>query len=217
MVLLDPKTEKPIDLFFILKTKQHLDMKIMLNNEARTIVRLLAFPVSKEIADNRRRKAKTENKKDPTEEYLGSLSWSVYITAITDESIDYTFIYKAYRLRWRIEIIFKCWKSNMGFDKIHNVSKIQLKVILLARFIMVTCIQSIFNRCKEIIKTNFMTDLSLLKFTKYLIRHSATMVGVVEELNNEKPKEYIKALSKFCAYDKRKRLNHTQKMDALFS
>ena len=171
MVLLDPKTEKPIDLFSILKTKQHLDMKITLNNEAGTIVRLLAFPVSKEVADNRRMKAKNENKKYPTEEYLESLSWSVYITTITDESIGYTFIYKAYSLRWRIEIIFKCWKSNMGFDKIHNVSGVQLKVLLLARFIMITCIQCIFNRCKEIIKTDFRTDLSLLKLTKYLIRH----------------------------------------------
>ena len=91
MVLPASKTEKPIDLFSILKTKQHLDMKIMLNNEAVTIVRLLAFTVSKEVADNRRRMAKNENRKDPTQEYPESLCWSVYITTITDESIDYTF------------------------------------------------------------------------------------------------------------------------------
>ena len=143
----------------------------MLNNEAGTIVRLLAFPVSKEVADNRRRKAKNESRKDPTQEYLESLCWSVYITTITDERIDYTFIYKAYGLRWRIEIIFKCWKSNMGFDKIHNVSRVQLKVLL------------------------------------------------VEEINNDhkNPKGHIKALAKFCTYDKRKRPNHWQKMEALFS
>jgi Transposase DDE domain len=216
MVLLDPQTEKPIGLFPMLKKKHRLDMKIMLNNEARTVVRLLAFPVSKEVADNRRMKAKNENKKIPSEEYMESLSWSIYITTITDESVDYAFIYKTYGLRWRIEIIFKCWKSNMCFDKIHNVSRIQLKVLLLARFIMITCIQFVFSKCRAIIKTDFGTDLSLLKLTKYLVRHPVATVGIVEEINNNKTKNDMRALAKFCTYDKRKRPNHSQKMDTLF-
>ena len=219
MVLKNPKTEKPIDLFSILKKEKHLDMKIMLNNETKTIVRLLAYPVSKEIADNRRMKAKNENKKPPSKEYLESLSWSIYITTITDESIDYAFIYKAYSLRWRIETIFKCWKSNMGFDKIHNVSKIQLNVLLLARFIMIIiCAQLIFRRCRLIVKTDFNIDLSLLKLTKYLLRHTIKIVRIMEEINNPDKKSggYVKALAKFCIYDKRKRLNYQQKIDVLF-
>ena len=219
MVLKNPKTEKPIDLFSILKKGKQLDMKIMLNNKTKTIVRLLAYPVSKEIADNRRMKAKNENRKLPSEEYLESLSWSLYIITITDERIDYTFVYKAYSLRWRIEIIFKCWKSNLGFDKIHNVSKIQLNVLLLARFIMIIiCAQLIFKPCRFIIKTDFNLDLSLLKLTKYLLRHTIKMVTIMEEINSpgKKSEVCIKALAKFCTYDKRKRLNYQQKLDGLF-
>lgn len=220
MILKDQLTEKQIDLFYILKKEKHLDMKIMLNNKAKTIVRLLAYPVSKEVADNRRMKAKKENKKKPSKEYLASLSWSIYITTITDENIDYSFIYQAYSLRWRIEIIFKCWKSNMGFAKIHNVSKIQLNVWLLARFIMIIiCAQLIFIHCRLIVKTVFNKDLSLLKLTNYLLRNTFRIANIMEEINNfvNKSGECIKALAKYCTYDKRNRPNYQQKIDDLFS
>ena len=219
MILKYVLTEKQIDLFSILKKEKHLDMKIMLNNHAKTIVRLLAYPVSKEVADNRRMKAKKENKKKPSKEYLESLSWSIYITTITDESVDYTFIYEAYSLRWRIEIIFKCWKSNMGFAKIHNVSRIQLNVWLLARFIMIIiCAQLIFIHCRLIVKTVFNRDLSLLKLTNYLLRNTIKIANIMEEINNfeQKSERCIKALAKFCTYDKRNRRNYQQKIDDLF-
>ena len=218
MMLLDTQTKKPIDLFSKLKKVEYLDMKVMLNNTTKTIVRLLAFPVSKEIAENRRMKAKRENKTPPSKEYLASLSWSIYITTITDENIDYAFIYEAYCLRWRIEIIFKCWKSNMGFAKIHNVSKIQLNVLLLARFIMIIiCAQLIYRTCRLIIKVHFKGDLSMLKLTKYLLRNTTKMMLIMEEINNfnKKNAKSINALAKYCTYDKRKRLNYQQKLDNL--
>jgi hypothetical protein len=33
-----------------------------------------------------------------------------------------------YGLRWRIENIFKTWKSNFSFGKVHTVSEQQLRV-----------------------------------------------------------------------------------------
>ncbi len=218
MVLNDPKTEKPIDVFSLLKKGGNMDMKFMLNNKTKTIVRILAHPVSKEVADNRRMKAKKENKNPPSKEYLALLSWSIYITTITDECIDYAFIYKTYGLRWRIEIIFKCWKSNMGFDKIHNVSKIQLNVLLLARFIMIVCTQLIFGRCLPIIKKHFKRDLSLLKLTKYLLRHTIKILSILKEISDpdNRSEGAIKAIAKYCTYEKRHRQNYQQKMDALF-
>lgn len=220
MILKDPMTEKPIDLLAILKKEIHVDMKIMLNNEAKTIVRLIAYPVSTEVADNRRRRAKKENRKTPSTEYLELLSWSIYLTTITDEQIDHLFIHNAYALRWRIETIFKSWKSNMGFDKVHNVSKTQLNVLMLARFIMiVTCIQFIFEKCRSIIKTAFNRNLSLLKLTKYLFRHHTKIVCILQEIDdpNRRSAQAITAVAKFCTYEKRKRLNYQQKLDALFS
>ena len=146
------------------------------------------------------------------------MSSSIYITTLTDERIDYTFVFKTYGLRWRIEIIFKCWKSNMGFDKIHNVSKIQLNVLLLARFIMIVCTQLIFGRCLPIIKKHFKWDLSLLKLTKYLLRHTIKILSILKEISDpdNRSEGAIKAIAKYCTYEKRHRQNYQQKMDALF-
>lgn len=64
LALIDPMKGKFISLLSRLRRKKYLDMKVMLNNEAKTIVRLVAYPIPKEIADSRRRKAKKENKKN---------------------------------------------------------------------------------------------------------------------------------------------------------
>lgn len=62
MVLLDSATEKPLNMLAILEKNPSIDMKIKLNNKERSTVRLIAFPVSGEIANNRRMKAKREKK-----------------------------------------------------------------------------------------------------------------------------------------------------------
>ncbi|MCL6261743.1 IS4 family transposase, partial [Aquiflexum sp. TKW24L] len=206
--ILDTENEKPIDLLALLKKKKSVDMEIKLNNNSKTKVRLIAFPTSEEIAGNRRRKAKKENRKSPTAEYLELLGWSIYLTTIAKETADAEKIFVLYKLRWRIEIIFKSWKSNMAFDKVHNVSKIQLWVIIWSRFIMITiCSQVIYSICRHTIKAKLNKDLSLMKVTHYLIRNPHKLTMILMELNN-KPKEpcpTMNILAKYCSYDKRKR------------
>lgn len=219
MTLFDPITENPIDLFSELKKVKSLDKRVMLNNKSKTIVRILAQPVSKEIADKRRRKTKAESKNTPSEKLLESLSWSIYITTITDQNIDYKYIYKAYSLRWRIEIIFKCWKSNMAFNQIHNVSKTQLNILLLARFITIIIItQIVFKPCRLIVKNIFNRNLSLLKFTKYVLKNNVKAISIIKEIydNQKDNMKNIKTLTRYCSYDKRKRENFQQAFEQAF-
>lgn len=219
MILLDPKTEKPIDILKKLKANNHLDMEVMLNNNKQTIVRLVASPVNEQTANNRRLKAKKENKNTPSKEYLQELGWSIYITTIPKKDANYISIYKMYSLRWRIEIIFKCWKSNMGFTQIHNVSQIQLSVLLIARFIMILiCSQLIFKPCRIIIKKHLQKDLSMMKLTKYLVRNPSKIMEIVRELNeyNGEIENQISVLARYCSYDKRKRKNFQQEMELTF-
>ncbi len=162
---------------------------VTLNDKNRTMVRIVAFPVSEEIANIRRMKAKKEKKKEPSKAYLELLSWSIFITTITLQEADYDFIFKAYSLRWRIEIIFKSWKSNMEFSKIHNVSKTQLSIILFARFIMIIiCIQYIFSPARMIIIKHLEKFLSMLKVVRYLIKNPTKIISIVKELSNYKEK-----------------------------
>lgn len=62
MTLLDPVSEKPIDILAILEKENKLDIQVMLNNKDKTIVRITAAPVNEETANIRRMKAKKEKK-----------------------------------------------------------------------------------------------------------------------------------------------------------
>ena len=119
-----------------------------------------------------------------------------------------------------MEIIFKSWKSNMAFDKIHEVSKMQLNVILMARFIMILiCSHYIFAPCKQLIKKTLQKNLSLFKVMHYLTRNPIKIIEIITDLikNPNKPGKSIITLAKYCSYDTRKRLNFEQEMDSIFS
>jgi len=217
--MLDVETGEKINLLEQLKTGNKLDLMVRLPDLKGTIVRLIAFPVSDEIANSRRRKAKKEMKNTPSKELLELLSWSIFITTIPETEANYDFIFKAYSLRWRIEIIFKAWKSNMEFSKIHNVSKTQLSIILFARFIMIIiCIQYIYVPAKKIIK-QLHKGLSVMKLVRYLMRNPGKILLIVQELLNFKGKVnyHIISLAKYCCYEKRNRKNFESELDHILS
>lgn len=217
---LDIQTDEKIDLPAQLKTKNQLDLIVRLTDKNRTMVRIVAFPVSEEIANIRRMKAKKELKKAPSKQYLDLLSWSIFITTIPLQNADYDFIFKAYSLRWRIEIIFKIWKSHMEFSKIHNVSKTQLSIILFARFIMIIiCIQYIFSPARMIILKHLQKFLSMLKVVRYLIKNPNKITLIVKELSlyKEKINYHLSALAKYCTYEKRNRKNFEQEIEHILT
>lgn len=184
-----------------------------MNNKVKSVVRLIAFPASEEVAESRRRKARKELKRTLSADYLELQGWFIYLTTIEKETAEPKKIFALYKLRWRIEIIFKSWKSNMAFDKIHNVSKIQLWVILWSRFIMIIiCTQIIYTACRKVIKANLDKDLSLLKVTHYLIKHPEKITGIIRELQSDpsKPGIISTTMAKYCSYEKRKKRSNYQ-------
>jgi hypothetical protein len=210
-IYLDPGSKKVIDLKALLKKYGSIDMQVCLNDDKFTKVRLVASAVNPKIAEQRRVKAKKVMKgHNPSKEYLYLLSWTIYITNIPESEACFKKILTIYKLRWKIEIIFKIMKSHLNFSKIHNVSLYQLKVLLFARFIMVIlCFQCIYNPYAIIVKKNYKYTLSLMKviallartpeLVTYLFRNSIT--------HNIKNEQIIKTLAKYCSYDKRKRMN----------
>jgi hypothetical protein len=218
MIYLDPQTGKPIDLLKQLKAKKKLDCIVSLNDKSATKVRLVAFPVTEQIANIRRMNAKKQMKHKPSKEYLQLLSWSIFITTLSADVADADFILKAYRLRWRIEVIFKSWKSNMEFDKIHNVSKTQLSLILFARFIMIIiCIQYIFSPAKIIIKKHLQKDLSLIKVVRCLIKNPSKIIVTEVMTYRCRCSYHLTALARYCTYEKRNRANFAREFQASFS
>jgi hypothetical protein len=209
-IYLDPASGQPIDLMKLLRKNKRIDMVVCLNNKERTQVRLLAEPASDQIANKRRRKAKIEIKgHNPSKEMLELMGYTIFITTIMDTNVDLNQIIRMYSLRWKIEIIFKIWKSHLSFDKVHNISYNQLWVLLLARFIMILmythlmympCFHTVLKYCGR--------HLSMMKFITYIINNQEKVTGLLSMLTNcQEKNNLLETIVRYTAYDKRKRIN----------
>jgi hypothetical protein len=221
MQFLDYVTEKPIDLLSMLKKEGSIDVLVKLNDQYRTVVRLVAKPVDQQTANNRRMKAKKEMKRhNPGKLFLELQGWTIFITTLFPEQADFNTLLEIYGLRWRIETIFKSWKSNLHFDHIHNVSNYQLTIIIIARMIMFLIITQIFYiPCNRMISKYLNRSLSLIKLVKYVNRNPTKLRSILDDLNNypEELGQSIRALGRHCVYETRKRLNFEQKLFILLS
>jgi hypothetical protein len=222
MHFLDYDTEEPVDLLSLLKEKKSIDILVRLNDIEKSLVRIVAVPVDQETADTRRMKVKINTKgHHPSRTLLELQSWTIFITTIPSELADFNTLLKIYGLRWRIETIFKSWKSNMYFDHIQNVSKNQLIITIIMRMIMFLLItQAIYNPLNKLIYKKLGRNLSLLKLTKYLIRNPKRIHSLITDLkeNIDLITTSISTIARHCVYEKRKqRQNFEQQTQILFA
>jgi hypothetical protein len=116
----DAQTGQPLDLAAELKHNQVFDQQVLLGRE-RALVRLVAQPVSEALANERRRKAKTnrDRRLNPGPRKLYLLGWNIFVTNVPRTVWPAEALQPVYRLRWRIEIIFKAWKSHLGLRQMN--------------------------------------------------------------------------------------------------
>jgi len=207
----DPKTGEKICLLSLLRKHQNIDIEVCLNNDEKTKVRLIAAPVNEEIANIRKMKLKREQRgHSPSKGQLAMASWTVFITTIPKDCATFDEILEIYGLRWRIEIVFKAWKSHMNFSTLNNVPAPKLLILINARIIMITLLNNcVFNRAILRVKTYYNKTLSMIKFTKVMTIQISRIVEILKVLDSTTGKHpVIEYLSNFCAYDQRKRLNY---------
>jgi hypothetical protein len=215
VILYDPNTGQRIDLLALLTLNGSVDQQVRVGTDSQTSVRLLAAPVCEETANLRRMRAKREAKGHaPSREYLQLMSWTLFWTTITDPDISFQEILELYRLRWRIENIFKTWKSYFHFEKIHNVSQIQLRVLLQARLIMITLsYEKLFTPIARRLYRKTGKRLSLMKFTRYVTQNLPILIRL---LNAHRPCSTLtEALLRYCTYEKRERYTFIDQTESI--
>lgn len=209
MTYLDPATHRPLDLPALLKRWGSLDMEmeVLMNDESRTRVRLLAAPVDAQIADLRRMKAKKESKgHNPSKAVLELMDWTIFITNIPADKATFEEVLGIYGLRWRIEVIFKAWKSHLKFDVLHRLSERQLRILLKTRLLVIAAASNLYRKFESRVWHKYRRRLSLLKFMNYLSASMARLKRVVcsAAADATETRALEKALAKYCCYDKRK-------------
>jgi len=208
MIYLDPETHRPLDLPALLKRRGSLDIEVLMNDASRTRVRLLAAPVDAPTAELRRMKAKKESKgHNPSKAVLELMDWTIFITNIPADQASFGEVLGIYGLRWRIEVIFKAWKSHLKFDVLHRLSARQLRILLKTRLLVIAAASNLYRKFENRVWQQHRRRLSLLKFMNYLSASMARLKRVVcsEAGDATQTRALEKALARYCCYDKRKK------------
>jgi len=201
-----------IDLVKLLKKHGQLDIDVLIGAKEKLPVRLVAIPVSEKVAAERRRKLKKDRRNNPSKKLLALLGWNIFILNVDRKTLDVEQIEKLYGCRWRIEIVFKSWKSHFNIKNVPTASVIRVLSYVYAMLIFITIFQThIFVNMYNKIKTSNSNQLSLLKLSRFCKDQIwAIMLFFIN------PKIIEKQILYHCLYEKRNdRVNYLQQITEL--
>lgn len=200
-----------IALASLLKNKQGIDRQVLIG-EKKVPVRLVMVPLPKDIAAEKKRKAKQDRDRrlNHSEEYYKWLEFNTYVTTVDEHIWSTEDVVNAYRVRWQIEIIFKSWKTGglcmeqLIHDRCTNPHRIKVCLYIMLLFVTLFC----KKLCLPVLnKMDTLKDNKIISLTKLFSWVCQNIIEVIA-LNQRK---FIKLAFDHCCYEKRiKRQNMMQ-------
>lgn len=193
-----------------------LDVSLHLGKKEKVPVRLVAVPLPQSVADTRRRKAKQNRDKRcrPSKERLQLLGWEIFITNVSSDIWSAQDVSDIYGLRWRIETIFKAWKSHFRIDQLPKGSPNQIHILIYSRLLFISIFQTVFGTLANHFQQTYGQSLSLMRFSRFFSNYSSIILALVNSENGRNSLESL--ILHHCCYSKRKdRTNHAQNILSL--
>lgn len=203
-----PETEQKIELFKELRSLRRkgislLDINVLVGAEEKLPMRLIAIKAPESIKRNRLAKMRKDKLKKRSDDYLEMLGWTIYLTNISKEKVDYIEIHKLYGFRWRIEIMFKCWKSKFNlyffFSKKRNINppRVYITFYLVLIWLSLFFVRKYNYYLIEVYKRKNKI-LSLFKFADFI------KMGYSSLLDESLFEKRINYLARYCCQQKRR-------------
>ena len=212
VILFSSNGTQILDLARMLRAGQTLDIEVLLGQQDRLPVRLLAFPLPQAAANERRRKARTDRDKrlSHSEAYLHQLGWNLFLTNASKDRLPLATAAKLYRLRWRVEILFKAWKSHLGLAHVSKLGRRQVEVLVYGLLLFAVLMH---NAAPLACATNnagqpaHPPPLSLLRVAQFSGAWLLTLLFA--ELDSGELERRMRAqIRAHCRYDSRRRKNY---------
>ena len=216
VTVFDSQTGVELDLLSELKlakskNNSKLDMRVRLGKKNSIEVRLIAIELPEDVVNERRRKAKQDRNKRTkhTKEYLELLGWCIFITNVEDEVWTAEQVAQAYGMRWRIEIIFKCWKSKFNFAHLFkNKQSMTAARALISFYFLLAFLTLFFVRWYDYFLNKVYQAtgriISIFKFADFV------KIFFDELMQNDDLSIWVKNVASFCKQDKRRRLSQLE-------
>jgi len=213
VTLRDPKTKQPINLLAILRRDGRFDRWVLIG-EQQSRMRVVALAVPQEIANRRRAIAKKnhDGRCIPTRQRLQLMNWSLFVTNVSSKVWSPSVIARIYRLRWRIEIIFKSWKSHLRLRELNcrSADLVRLSVMLKLLYGLLTI--SCFGALDKFSSASHRP--SLLRFSKVLGQCGVLIGAMLLQISPDQLIAHY--LAKHAFYERRPdRKNFSQRLAEL--
>jgi hypothetical protein len=207
ITLCDPLTGLPLDLASLLPGFGLLDIPVLIGQREKIPARLLAFPLPEDLANQRRRKAlaNRDRRLNPSKAALYLLGWNLLLTNADPLKLPAQKAANLYRLRWRIEIIFKSWKTHFGLLTPSRIGKHQAEVLVYG--LLLFAVLSHHSLLPLADKSASPRPPSLLRFCQFLGLWILPLL--LSPPDSPIFSQRLSAqLSFHCLYDKRRRPNY---------
>ena len=193
------------------KTVVPLDLDVRIGANILLPVRLVIIPLADEVANEKRRKAKNnrDRQANPDKDHLFLLGFNIFITNVDRQTWSVKEVAEVYQLRWRIEIIFKVWKSHFHITDVPTSTAACVEAYIYAMLIYVTLVHVyIFIPLLQTLYQQQEKHLSLLKVAKLI--NLISSAALQQFLTTENQENIIQQILYHGAYEKRKRLSYPQ-------
>ncbi|MGB0931089.1 MAG: IS4 family transposase [Chitinophagales bacterium] len=216
VTIFDSQTNIELDLLSELKLAKSkniskLDRRVRLGKKNPIEVRLIAIELPEDVVNERRRKVKQDRNRrnNHSKEYLELLGWCIFITNVEEEVWAAEQVAEAYTMRWRIEIIFKCWKSKFNFAHLFEKKQSMTPArALISFYLLLAFLTLFFVRWYDYFLNKVYQAtgriISIFKFADFV----KTFFDELMQSNDLAV--LVKNVASFCKQDKRRRLSQLE-------
>ncbi|MCB0704334.1 MAG: IS4 family transposase [Saprospiraceae bacterium] len=197
------------------KGKQEIDCQVELGKSHSLKVRIVALKSPKKVIKQRKLKAlKNRNKRaNHDKAYFEFLNWTVLITNVGQDIWPQPKqLFEAYGFRWRIECVFKCWKSKLNladFFKNHkhlNPNRVRISIYLILILISIFLLKWYLFFLKRAYEKN-KKFISLFKFVDFTQYKMEQLLGKEKDLES-----LVDTVTYYCSYEVRKRKQYFEQL-----
>jgi hypothetical protein len=112
--------------------KMYLDIPVYIGKDTKHPVRLIANLLDEEAVGHRikNKKKKKLNKADKLTSQV-----NLFVTNMKKGLCATADVYRLYKIRWQVELMFKTWKSILNLDKVRKMKAYRLKCYLISKLL----------------------------------------------------------------------------------
>ena len=147
--------------------------RVFLDQDLTLQVRLFVYLLPESVYQERMRKANLNAQKKGRQigkEFKARARLNLFITSAPEELLDIENAWKAYTLRWQIELVFKTWKSLWKIDKVKKVKKERLECYIYSKLFIIVLSLNMLWITHNLMRGLYGKNLSFYKALKTWIR-----------------------------------------------